>query len=665
MLAAALTVLIAYAAFSHGAIRSPAETRLQLAVGVVALLAGASWLWRGTLRLAAPKAALAGVGVLAAFTVWTGVSLAWSVAADQSWVELNRAITYVIVLCLAIAVGASSARGISLIARGYLLAAWAVTIYALGQKLIPGLHISGVFDLNQTGQLPRLQEPLGYWNALSLFIAMGIPIALAITMDSSNPASARLGALVSAQLMVVALALTFSRGGVLALVLGLAATIALSGAWLRALMWIAAAAVAALPPLIFGLVDDSLTSANVALGTRELAGLELLAILAVCVVALLLSGRRLLALEHRVHLTAVRARAAGRLVLALGVVVLVIGLLVVTFSSRGLTGTVSHAWNSFTTTRVVSNTDPSRLLSADSENRWVWWREAAGMFSDRPIAGWGAGSFGVMHLLYRRDTISVQQPHSMPLQFLAETGLVGTILVLGGFALLFVSGVRTVRSRSPGERLIAAALLGGAVAHAVHSAYDWDWDIPAVTIPAIAFLGALAGARGRTPPRAWGSGVRALGLGALALFMSAFALSAGLPSLAATKASSSLIAASSSSQGELQRAQSSAALAGSLDPLSDAGQRAEATIAIHRAQWARARGYLLNAINRNPTDPQAWAQLEEVDLVLGHVASAMADAQRLLALDPLGMSAQLVAQQANLSVAPPNDSASASATPRR
>ena len=31
----------------------------------------------------------------------------WSVAPDQTWIELNRAITYVIVLCLAIALGAS------------------------------------------------------------------------------------------------------------------------------------------------------------------------------------------------------------------------------------------------------------------------------------------------------------------------------------------------------------------------------------------------------------------------------------------------------------------------------------------------------------------------------------------------------------------------------
>ena len=98
--------------------------------------------------------------------------------------------------------------------------------------------------------------------------------------------------------------------------------------------------------------------------------------------------------------------------------------------------------------------DPGRLLSADSENRWVWWKEAASAFGDRPIAGWGAGSFGVLHLLYRHDSLSVQQPHSVPLQFLAETGLIGAALGLGAFVLLLAAAARSVRSRPrSGERL--------------------------------------------------------------------------------------------------------------------------------------------------------------------------------------------------------------------
>ena len=339
----------------------------------------------------------------------------------------------------------------------------------------------------------------------------------------------------------------------------------------------------------------------------------------------------------------------------------------VSVSSRGLSGTVSHAWHTFTSTKATSNTNPSRLLSADSENRWVWWKEAAGAFSDRPIAGWGAGSFGVVHLLYRRDTLTVQQPHSVPLQFLAETGVVGTLLAIGGFVLLLAGAGGAPRRLPHGsERLLAGALLAGAVAYAVHSLYDWDWDIPALSLPAFLFLGVLVGSRAPTAgalalPRQ-SVGTRGLALAWMTLWLCAFALSAALPSIAASKASSALVRASSSSPSALQSAQSAAALASDLDPLSDAGLRVEATIAIHRGQLLRARGYLSQAVGREPTDVQAWSQLGEVDALMGDVRGATRAAQRVIELDPRGQAVEVL-EHARLLSAPPADSVTATETP--
>ena len=94
-----------------------------------------------------------------------------------------------------VAFGASAARPIDTLAGGFLAIAGAVTCYALGQKLFPGLHEQGLFNLNQTGEVPRLQQPLGYWNALALFLAMAVPIALGFSADPSR--SARLRAVMS------------------------------------------------------------------------------------------------------------------------------------------------------------------------------------------------------------------------------------------------------------------------------------------------------------------------------------------------------------------------------------------------------------------------------------------------------------------------------------
>src|SRR5437764_8168276 len=100
LLAGALLALILYAAFEHGAVATAPEARVQVAIAIVAALAAGAWLWSGTLRFSAPGLATVGIGLLAAFAVWSGISLLWSVSPDHTWLSLNRAITYVIVLCL-------------------------------------------------------------------------------------------------------------------------------------------------------------------------------------------------------------------------------------------------------------------------------------------------------------------------------------------------------------------------------------------------------------------------------------------------------------------------------------------------------------------------------------------------------------------------------------
>ena len=668
VLTIALLLVVLYAAFEHGAVTLSAEARLQVVIAALVAAAGAAWLWSGTLRLTAPRLALAGTGLLAAFACWSGVTLLWSVAPNQTWIELNRAISYVLTLCMALALGASYAPAIRRLATGYLLVALLVTAYALAQKLFPGLRVPGLFDLNQTGPLPRLQEPLGYWNALALSVAMAVPIALALAAGAGGGPRTRLAALGAIEVMLLVIALTYSRGGLVALVLGLAVSIAAGAERLRSALWLLAAAVASVPPLLFALESHALTTAGVSLGDREVAGLELALVLLASLAVLVAVGRWLLVKEPRLRISPERAPGLRRLALAVGAALVVAALVSVSLSSRGLGGTVSHAWHTFSSTRATSNTNPSRLLSADSQNRWVWWKEAAGAFSDRPVGGWGAGSFGVVHLLYRRDTLTVQQPHSVPLQFLAETGIAGALLAIGGFVLLLVSasGLPRRLERGP-ERLLAAALLGAALGYAVHTLYDWDWDIPAVTLPPLLFLGVLAGARSRGVPGERrlrpSATARTLSLGALTLWLCAFALSAMLPSLAAGRAGAALVRASSSSPAALRGAQSMAALASDLDPLSDAGLRVEATIALHRGLLQRARAYLMQAVARDPTDVEAWAQLGQVYALIGNRRGAGRAVRRLLALDPRGPWVQVVAREQLLS-APPGGSATAIQTPQ-
>jgi hypothetical protein len=639
LIGGALLALILYAAFDHGAVGLAPGARVEVALAVIAAVAAAAWLGLDALHFRASPIASWGLVLLGAFVLWSGLTVLWSVAPDQTWVEVNRGLSYVVVLALGIALGATGPRAPGLIARGFLSVAAIVAVYALGQKLVPGLHVSGVFSLNQTGSIPRLQEPIGYWNALALFLVLGVPAALQLAVDPTRAPRRRLIAAAALELLLLTIGLTLSRGGLIALVVALVIGVAGAGRRLPSLAWLVLVALATVPPLVLGLTLHSLADAGVSLGGREAGGAILVGALVVSLAGLYGGGRTLLGHESRLRGSAAgeqwarRASRAGLAGLVLSAVVLAL---------------VTHAWQHFTSPTAPSNFSPSRLLSTDSY-RWLWWKEAAHAFVARPLGGWGAGSFGVVHLIYRQNTLPVQQPHSVPLQFLSETGVVGVLLGVGGLALLLVAAVRSARrwELTPAERGAAMALVAGAAAYFVHFLYDWDWDIPAVTLPVLLFVGVLVGA-GRTglpssgeparPPLSLGT--RALATTGATLWLCLFVVSALLPSLAASDSRAALVEASSSSRTALADAQAAARRASSLDPLSDAGLRAEASIALHRRQLTRARYDLQQAVGREPSDALAWNELREADGFLGDRAGARQAAGRVIALDPRGPAAR-------------------------
>src|ERR671918_1610143 len=98
-----------------------------------------------------------------------------------------------------------------------------------------------------------------------------------------------------------------------------------------------------------------------------------------------------------------------------------------------------------------------------------------------------SGGFQVEWLKERDRVDKSGDAHSLYLETLAELGVVGFAFLmafLGGMA----AAVVRLHRRSPGA---ATALAGGLAAWAVHVGLDWDWEMPAVTLPAL-MLGAAA-----------------------------------------------------------------------------------------------------------------------------------------------------------------------------
>ncbi len=74
------------------------------------------------------------------------------------------------------------------------------------------------------------------------------------------------------------------------------------------------------------------------------------------------------------------------------------------------TGWLGDRLDGFTEPRAERVTDPTRIVATTSGNRWVWWKEAAGATWDQPAFGYGAGSFPLVHLQYRKERLDVASP---------------------------------------------------------------------------------------------------------------------------------------------------------------------------------------------------------------------------------------------------------------
>ena len=159
------------------------------------------------------------VGLLFGFVVWNGLSIAWSAAPDRSWDYFNRGLAYLAFVALGLAVGAAVQRAPRLVALGLAGLIGAACLWALAGKVVPALY-------EDYGRFARLRSPLAYWNALGLLTALGLPLGLWIASTREHARWLRAAGVLLVYVLGIALALTYSRGGLLAALFAVAAFVA-------------------------------------------------------------------------------------------------------------------------------------------------------------------------------------------------------------------------------------------------------------------------------------------------------------------------------------------------------------------------------------------------------------------------------------------------------
>jgi O-antigen ligase len=568
-------------------------------------------------------------GGIAALAVWSALSSLWSGSVELSFIEADRELVYLSFFLAAFLIAQTDERR-QRFAEGLAIAVTLVALLGLASRLLP--HVLEVGD--SLGSGPRLRYPLGYWNANGAMFG----IAAALLLWTSRRAAwtaLRWASVAAMPAVLLALYFTYSRGGLLSLLIACGVTIALS----RDRLWMLATAgigvLATLPAVLAvqartSLADNVDTQTSVHQGT--VVALILLAGVALALVlfAVLrwaerrdggLTGRAV-ALSRSP--TVLRGIAAAVAILAIGVAVAIGG----------------RAWNQFNRADVQFPSRPAQHFSQLSgSGRHDFFRVAIDAFEEKPILGTGAGTYEFSWEQHRSIKLPVHDAHSLYLEAFAELGVIGGLIVLALVGGLLWTAFAAWRAAPHPQRERYAALFAAMLAFAVGAGIDWFWEIAAfgavfvlaagVTVAARCAQLAEAGVPGRRGRGAqYRFGLTVAGLAVA--WIAAVALIGPLLVEREIDASQSAAAA-----GNVSSALDHAETARTIEPFAASPYVQLALLAEFQHDYATAAQRLTQAIAREDRNWQLYYLRSRVEHEAGEESAARADLRRARQLNPL------------------------------
>jgi hypothetical protein len=566
------------------------------ALAMLALTTG-SFVALGPRRRPLPRPVAIALGCFALYVGWSYLSMTWAQNAGLAWEGSNRALLYLLTFTL-MSILPWTAAGAFAALLTYAVGVGA-TATVLLIRLASATHVSVLFFGG------RLAAPTGYINSTAALFTSGALVAIVLASRRRLPAPLR-GLLLAFATAELDLALTVqSRGWLLTLPFVAIVAIVLC----RDRLAVVAASV--LPVIGTALaarkllrVYTDVVGAPISEHLAQVAGRPaLLLCFAVFVLATLsaMAGR-----IRPIRLGPVSRRLTGIVMVVVAIVgVLGVGLII----SHGRLGHfISAQWNGFTKDPTTASATSTHFTAVGS-GRYDFWRVALMAFRAHPIGGLGQDNFVDYYMLHRHTLEEPSYTHSLELRLLAHTGIVGFLLFFAFIVLAFIPAVRARRHGSVAVQALAAAAMLPVVDWLIHGSIDWFWEMPALSGPALGFLGMacalstaefapspLGAARAAIPPsRVWWLGTRVLGGAAVLAAVGTLAF----PYLSVREVSIGT---------DIQNIDPTASLAdldtaSKLNPLDSTPGLVAGAVALRNGRWATAVTRLQQSVSR---DPGGW-----------------------------------------------------------
>ena len=563
---------------------------------------------------------VASIALFALYVAWSYVSISWAAAPGTALDGSNKALMYLIVFTLmALLPWTSEALTVALLVFAIGVGAIAVVLLF---RLASGTHVNDLFVAG------RLAAPTGYINSTAALFTIDALLAIALATRRRLPGPLRglLLALAAASLQTAII--VQSRGWLFTL-----PVVALFALWsvadrLRFAVMCIVPALAALIPIhrLLALYDDT-SGASLRHASIQAGEAALLVLLGVFVVGTLVAWGDKLAAP--VKLSRLVRTVLGSVLLAVAFGGGLGGLYVI--SDHHPVGFVKHELDGFSRPQLGA----ASHFEDVGTSRYDFWRVALLAFRSHPIGGLGQDNFRDFYYLHRHSTEEPESPHSLEMRLLACTGIVGTALFVGFFVLAVAAAVRARRRGPPEVRAAVGAALLALVVWTIHGSIDWFWEMPALSGPALGFLGAAASLSvpstvpATASARARRTAPRVLIAGVCVLTVAVCIVVLGLPYLSSHETSIGVGVQARNPRAAL----SDLRLAAALDPLNPDPGTDAGTIALTTDQWSTAAKRFAQSISRERGAWFPWLGAGLAASELGETEIARHDLQHARGID--------------------------------